>query len=109
MIVIDSIRGTSIPEGDAWLNDVQILAIKTCRHIESIVTLSKGIGTDLGHSKCALYVAVAKQLKDSRVKLAAFLPDDALVHIRSPYWPWHISLTTTIRSSFATNSWRTCS
>ena len=56
MVIIDSIRGNSIPHGFAWLNDAQILAIKTCRHIESIITLSKGIETDLGHSKCGLYV-----------------------------------------------------
>lgn len=56
MIIIDSIRGVSIPEGQEWLNDGQILAIKTCRHIESIITLSNGVETDLGHSKCGLYV-----------------------------------------------------
>lgn len=92
--LVQSQAGKKIPQGDSWLNDAQVLALKLFRHLVSMQTLAAGATVEHKGAPSIFFVDHASVKVVARAALETYLvffylygsPDRSLCEFRHQTW-----------------------
>jgi hypothetical protein len=92
--LVQSQAGKKIPQGDSWLNDAQVLALKLFRHLISMQTLAAGATVEHKGAPPIFFVDHASVKVVARAALETYLvffylygsPDRSLCEFRHQTW-----------------------